>query len=167
MASFLNRVKHYFSQGRLAVGSEVFFDTNYRYPAPGSQTPPDVTNKQPLKTRPMSKVYKYLKKRGEVQHMRPAQAFADATDAEEQYAKEYYEKEPYPVSKTHILNTAQLFKAVNADYGFDIRNINNFTKHQNKIEIPGGLSADHMVFTYQEYHIDTFEHLPKKVESSF
>ncbi|EFA80463.1 hypothetical protein PPL_07298 [Heterostelium album PN500] len=170
MASLVNKLKQVFSRGRLSVGEDVYFDSHhYRFPAPGSQPPPDVTHKVPLKTRSMTKIYKYLKKRGEVQHMRPTPQFSDISqsDADVLRAQEYYEKEPYPVTKPIPRDQMVLFNEINGGHAYDIRNVNNFLTHKSDLEIPGGLSAERIVFTYQEYNIDTFDHIPKKVENIF
>eukprot|EP01133_Synstelium_polycarpum_P002271 gene2271-2574_t len=123
----------------------------------------------PLKTRPLTKIYKYLKKRGEVSSMRPNVLPSDATadDVALARAKEYYEMEPYPITKERIVNTKELFRTLNATEGFDMRNISNFSKHKDTLEIPGGLPKGRLVFEYEEYDVDTFEHLPKKIESKF
>ncbi|EGG21698.1 hypothetical protein DFA_01584 [Cavenderia fasciculata] len=155
--------------GRFVVGENGFFDAQtFRYPAPGSQTPPDVSNKVFIKSRPLAKIYKYLKKRGEVQYMRPSPLFWD-TEAEEaghQKAKEYYEKEPYQVTQPRIANPKEYVRQLNATEGFDLRNLNNYKKHKSQLE-DACLPKDRYLFRYEEYHVDTGDHIPKKVDNLY
>ncbi|KAM9980363.1 hypothetical protein ACTFIZ_008663 [Dictyostelium cf. discoideum] len=154
----------------LIPSDEGFFDTNYRYPAPGSQTPPDITNKQFVKTRPLTRVYKFLKKRGEVLSLRKQPTLDAPTEnltAEEKAEKLFYETEPYPLTAPRIKDNKVFFHNIKAMEGFDIRNVRSINKNISKIENEFGVPIDRKVLRFEESEVDTDEPLPKSTNNLF
>ncbi|EGC34366.1 hypothetical protein DICPUDRAFT_98248 [Dictyostelium purpureum] len=153
---------------------EGLFPSSYRFPSPGSQAPPEVTNKQFVKTRPLTRVYKFLKKRGEVLSMRPAPKYLDNTPFEqeeltpkEKIEKDYYETQPFKLTPPRILNNKVFFQNEKIIEGFDIRNIKSLQKNMGRIENPYGVQFDRVVLDIKESEIDTDTPIPKTTNNIF
>ncbi|KYQ92854.1 hypothetical protein DLAC_05441 [Tieghemostelium lacteum] len=177
--SFFNSLKQYIPkriQQMFAVpGEGMFFDTSYRFPAPGSQTPPEVSNKFMVKTRPLTRIYRFLKKRGEVLSMRPQPKYLGETTSkpnitlsdELQKDIDFYEKPAYPITPPRITSNKLFFKVVTQTKGFDVRNIKSLERNRSEMVRPGGVPKYRNVFEFDEYDIDSLELNEKKLKHSF
>eukprot|EP01132_Coremiostelium_polycephalum_P009723 gene9723-11939_t len=149
----------------------------YRFPSPGSATPPDISNKYFVKTRPLARVYKYLKKRGEILSLREPLQFTEDKqkgvdpladmNEEERRAVEFYQSKPWEPTLPRSFNNRLVYKAMADDLGFDIRNLRSVKKNQDKMKIDGELPFSREPMHHEVYDIDTFEHKPRKIEHTF